>query len=77
MIDGRHVSLSVPAGVLALQRPHPRRSHGALLRRLPVLRASHRERLLLRHVPGWPEVSVLVYLAFMEGVSGVRERKKR
>lgn len=42
---------AVPAGVLALQRSHPGRGLGAPLRRPPVLWASHRGRLLLRHVP--------------------------
>lgn len=44
------------AGILALQRPHYGRGHGACVRGLPLLRTTHRERLLLRHV-SWERVS--------------------
>lgn len=50
------------AGLLALQRSHPGGGHGALLRRLFVLRTPNRERFLLRHVPPRAEVSLVFTL---------------
>lgn len=55
--------LQTLAGLLALQRSHPGRGHGALLRRLFVLRTPNRERFLLRHVPPRAEVSLVFPLS--------------
>lgn len=55
--------LQALAGLLALQRSHPGRGPGALLRRLFVLRTPDRERFLLRHVPPRAEVSLVFPLS--------------
>ena len=60
-VQSYHVSLLTSAyrvlGVLALQCSHPGGGDGALLWRLFVLRTPDWEWFLLRHVPGWTEVS--------------------
>ena len=47
-----HLGVCRSVCVLALQRSHPGRGHGMPLRRSPVLRATCRGRVLLRHVDG-------------------------